>query len=141
MKEGRFWVAVLVGGVVMNIVDTIFQGFLFAGPIYQRYSGLFRQDESLMPFYILGDFVAVLVVAWLYLKVRGSFETGMKGGMLFGLYVGVVMSFPAYHFTQLTIDGFPYWVAWIFTVYGVLWGVVVGAVLGKILEPGSVSAS
>ncbi len=135
MKEGRFWITVGVAGVIMNVVDFIFHGWLFAGPIYQRYAGVFRQDESLMPFYILGDFVAVLVVAWVYLKVRGSFEPGLKGGAVFGLYVGVVMSFPMYHFTQLTIEGFPYWVAWVMTIYGIFWGTVLGAVIGKMMAP------
>ena len=135
MKDSRFWIAVVVAGVVMNIVDTIVQGFLFAGPIYQRYAEVFRQDASLMPYYIVGDFIAVAVVAWLYLKVRGSFEPGMKGGALFGLYVGVVMSFPAYHFMQLMIDGMPYWVAWVMTVYGICWGVVLGGTLGRMLQP------
>jgi hypothetical protein len=135
MKEGRFWIAVAVTGVAMNVVDTIFQGYLFAAPIYERYAGVFRQDASLMPFYIVGDFVAVLVVAWLYLKVRGSFDAGLRGGAIFGFYVGMVMSFPMYHFAQLMIEGFPYWVAWVFTFYGIFWGVATGTLLGKLLEP------
>ncbi len=134
MKEGRFWLAVAVGGVVMNVLDFILQEVLFAGPVYQRYAGVFRQEPSLMPFYILGDFVAVLVIAWFYLRVRGSFASGIKGGALFGFYVGIVMSFPMFHFLHLLIEGFPYWVAWVMTVYGVCWGVILGAVLGKLME-------
>jgi hypothetical protein len=77
MKSGKFWLAVLVGGVVANILDwAVYTQWL--GPTYMMANPtVFRQDTS-PAWYVIGDFISVFVFAWVYDKVASAFGTTLK---------------------------------------------------------------
>jgi hypothetical protein len=136
MKSGKFWLAVLVGGVVANILDYIVWN-LWLSPTYMRANtALFRQDTN-VAWYIIGDFVAVFVFAWIYDKVAGSFGTTVKHGATAGLYLGIFMSFPTFIFMNLMFNGFPYGLSWIMTIYSIVWYVILGAVVAAMMKKGA----
>jgi hypothetical protein len=135
MKSGKFWLAVLAAGVVANIIDALIMGGLMA-PSFAGVEGM-RNDEGNIPWFIVGDFVAVFVMALVYDRVYGSFSGGAKGGATYGFYAGLLVSFPTWIFMHLMIKGFPYGLAWTVTIYGILWGVLVGAILGAIHKKGT----
>jgi hypothetical protein len=114
-------------GVVGNILDYVFHGVVMAG----RYAQLdvLRKDMS-MGLLVLGDFVVALVFVWIYDRVYGSFGGGPKGGATYGLYLGVAMNFPLWIFMHLLLVGFPYWLSWVWTIFGIVWAVILGAVAG-----------
>ena len=116
----------LVLGVVANVLDFVVHGNLLASYYAQP---PFVQEDNII-WFVVGDFVAALVFAWFYLRVAGSFPSGPTGGATFGLFAGVLINFPANIFLHLMIVGFPYAVSWIWTVYGIAWAVVLGAVAG-----------
>lgn len=132
MKSGKFWIAVLVTGVVVNIFDFIVHGMMLAST-YMSMPDVFNQTED-PTWFIVGDFIAVLVFAWFYDKVYSSFGGGMMAGATYGLYAGVLVSFPTWIFAHLMIAGFPYGLAWTFTLLGIVWGVIAGAVLGAMYK-------
>lgn len=136
MKSSKFWIAVVVTGVVMNVVDFLVQGMWFGTMIYSKFPDLFSMNPSAMPFYIIGDFITVLVFAWVYDKVYASFGGGAKGGMMAGLYAGVLANFPTWIFAHLTFKGFPYSVSWIFTIYGIVWYIIAGTIVGAMYKKG-----
>ena len=119
----------LAVGVVVNVLDAVVQGSLLAG----SYAAVpaFRNTADVLPFLILGDFVAALVFAAVYLRLGTGFA-GVAGGARFGAIAGVLVSFPSQIFMFLLINGIPYSLAWINTVYGVLWYVVAGGVAGAL---------
>lgn len=119
----------LVLGVVANLIDFVVQGNMLAGYYTQA---PFRQTANII-WLVLGDFVAAAVFVVVYARIAGSFKAGAAGGAELGLYCGVLVSFPTNIFLYLLIDGFPYGLAWIWTVYSVLWYVVLGAVAGAVL--------
>jgi hypothetical protein len=129
MNVKKLLLATVAVGVAGNIIDFVFQGMIMAS----QYAAItaFRKDAS-VPMLVLGDFVAALVLVWVYDRVYGSFGGGPKGGATFGLYAGVLVNFPTWILLNLLIVGFPYWLAWTWTVYGVvatvIWGAVAGAV-------------
>ena len=108
--------AVVAGGVVANVLDTIVHGFLLANAYYAQQTGLFREDGS-PAWLVLGDFVAVAVFVWVYMRVRQSFGGGAIGGATFGLYAGVLIGFPTHIFLNLVIIDFSYTLAWAWTVH------------------------
>lgn len=120
----------------MNVVDYLVQGMWFGTMIYGKFPDLFSMDSSAMPFYIIGDFVVVCVFAWVYDKVYASFGGGLKGGMMAGLYAGVLANFPMWIFAHLSIKGFPYWVSWTFTIYGIVWYIIAGIIIGAMYKKG-----
>ncbi len=131
MSLKQLVLAVVAGGVVANVLDTIVHGFLLASAYYSQRTGLFRDDGSPV-WLVLGDFVAVAVFVWVYTRVRQSFRGGAIGGATFGLYAGVLIGFPRHIFLNLVIIDFSYTLAWAWTVHQVVWTVAVGAVVGAI---------
>ena len=140
MKSGKFWLAVLVAGVIANALDFIVQGQVLSGMYYAKLAEVFRQDTNIA-WFVLGDFVAVLVLAWVYDKVAAAFGGGMKGGACCGFYLGVLASFPTYHFIHLMFNGYPYALTWISTIYGILWYVIAGAILAAVMKKAPAAAA
>ncbi len=141
MKSSRFWLAVLVGGVVANVMDYLVYGRWLSNAYFMKNPVLFNNDPGNIPWFIVGDFVAVLVFAWIYDRVSSSFGSTPMDGAKAGLYLGVFANFPLGIYMHLMFNGYPYGLSWISMVYGVIWCVVVGAVLAAMMKKGSMAAA
>ncbi len=128
MNVKKYLIASLVVGVVANAWDYVLHGVVLKGQ-YAALPSLFRTDTN-PAFPVLGDFVWAFVFVWVYDRVYASFGGGWKGGATWGLYAGILISFPAQLFMNLIFVGFPYSLAWIWTITGIVAGVVAGAVAG-----------
>ena len=123
----RKWLTIgLVLGVVANVIDAVVQGNLLAS--YYT-APPFRQDTNIL-WLVAGDFVSALVFTWVYLTFAPAAGPGVGGGAKLGLYAGVLVSFPANIFLHLLIQGFPYALSWIWTVYSIAWYIVLGTIAG-----------
>ena len=132
MKSSRFWIAVLVAGLVCNALDFVVQGKLLNDAFYAKIDSM-RQDAN-PAWFVFGDFVGVLVLAWVFDRVAAVFAAGAKGGACAGLLLGVLVNFPAWHFIGLTFKGVPYALVWINTLYGIAWYVIAGAILAALMK-------
>jgi len=132
MNVKKLLLATLGVGVVVNVVDFIVHGQIMAGT-YSQMTSLFRQDASIV-WLIIGDFVAALVLVFVYDRVYSSFGGGPKGGATYGLYAGVLVNFPTWIFAHLLFVGFPYSLSWMWTIYGIVWTVIAGAVAGAMYK-------
>ncbi|MDH4070847.1 MAG: hypothetical protein OEV30_10535 [Ignavibacteria bacterium] len=129
MKNPKFWLAVLAAGVVANILDfLLWPNFLM--PMMAGIESMRPEGEISPVWYIIGDFIAVFVMMLVYDRVYSSFSPGAAGGATYGLYVGILTNFPMWIFVHLMFKGFPYGMAWGLIVIGIIWTVIVGAVLG-----------
>ena len=137
MKSSKFWIAVIAASVAVNILDFVVQGMWLAGAVYSKMPETFTMDTNPV-WFVVGDIVAIFVLAWVYDRVYGSFGGAMKGGAVYGLYAGILVNFPMFIFVHLMIRGFSYHLAWIMTVYGVIWTVIAGAIIGPIYKKGAV---
>ncbi len=126
MNVKKWLVIGLTLGVVANLLDVVVQGTLLAG-YYARPP--FSQENRVV-WLVVGDFIAALVFTWVYLRLAPQAPAGPAGGATFGLYAGVLVNFPKNIFLHLLIQGFPYALSWIWTLYGILWYVVLGAIAG-----------
>jgi hypothetical protein len=120
----------VVTGVVMNVLDFIVQGNLLAG-MYAA-APAFRNTNDVIPYLVLGDFVAAFVFCWAYLKLGAATGPGAGGGATFGFYAGVLVAFPTFIFIHLLINGIPYGLMWVLTLYSVIAYVILGAVAGAL---------
>lgn len=132
MKSSKFWIAVLVAGIVVNVYDFLVHGWMLSST-YKSMPDVFNQTDN-PTWFVIGDFVAVIVFGWFYDKVYGSFGGGLKGGATYGLYAGVLVSFPTWIFNYLIFAGFPYGLAWEITIANIIWGVIAGMVLGAMYK-------
>jgi hypothetical protein len=140
MKSNKFWVAVLVTGIVANVIDFCFYA-LWMGPTYMASNPtLFRQDTN-PAWFVVGDFIAVFVLAWVLDKVSSSFGSTPADGAKAGLYLGVLVNFPTYIFMHLMFNGYSYGLSWISTIYGIVWYVAMGALLAALMKKGSTTAA
>ena len=128
MDFKKFLTIGIAVGIAANAFDFVVHGNLLAD-FYARPP--FRQDVRI-GWMILSDLVAAFVFAWFYLVVAGSFAPGVSGGATMGFYTGVLVNFPAAIFMYLMFQGFPYFLSWIWIVYGVFWYVCAGAIAGAI---------
>ena len=140
MKTGKFWLAVLAAGVVMNIIDWAVYTLWLCPTYMMGNPSLFRQDTN-VAWYVIGDFVAVFVFAWVFDKVSASFGSTPKDGAMAGMYLGVLVSFPTYIFMHLMFNGYPYSLSWISTAYGIVWYMVVGYIVAMVMKKGSVASA
>lgn len=140
MKSSKFWIAVVVAGVAANALDFVIQTYVF-GSMYTSNSTLFNNNPANIPWYVVGDFVAVLVMSFFYDKVYASFEGGPTGGMKFGAWYGLVVSFPGFIFLHLMINGYSYKLAWMSIIYSIIWGAIIGTVVGAMYKKGAATAA
>ena len=134
MQNKNFWIAALAGGLVVNIVDFVVMGTVFPNMFFAHMSIMNQTTNPI--WYVAGDFVAAIVFTWVYDKVYDSFGGGMKGGMTYGMYAGVLMYFPGMIFMHLMFQGFPYSLSWAMTIYGIIWAMILGTVVGKLYTKG-----
>lgn len=133
MNITKLLVATLGAGVVANVYDFVVHANLLQRAYYSQLTSLFRQDAP-MAWIIVGDFVAALVFVWVYDRVYGSFGGGVKGGATFGVYAGVLVNFPMGIFLNLLFVGFPYELAWLWIMTGIIWAVLIGAIVGALYK-------
>jgi hypothetical protein len=126
--------AALAVGVIFIVLDFVVHELMLKGPYYSQLPSLFKQDGPPMVWAIIGDLVAGLVMVWVYDRAYSSFSGGPKGGATFGLYAGILVNFPTWLFMNLVLQGFPYSLAWIWTITGILYGVIGGAVAGALYK-------
>lgn len=138
MKSSKFWIAVVAAGVAANVFDYVVHGMILQNAYYSKLTDLMNQEGN-PAFYVIGDFIAIFVLAWVYDKVYGSFGGGPKGGAMFGLYAGVLINFPMGIFFHLMFKGFPYALSWIWMVLGVIFYVMAGAILGAMYKKGELA--
>lgn len=140
MNVGKLLSATAVVGIVVNVFDYVLHDMILSGVIYDGLADVLREDVSIVAI-VAAEFVAALVFVWVYDKVRGSFDSGMAGGAVFGLYAGILVAFPAFIFDHLLLAGFTYGLAWTWTLSGIAWGVIAGATAGMMYGDDGAGAS
>ena len=133
MNVRKFIVAVLGVGVVMNVFDFVVNGMLLQNAVYSKLPNLLNQNLPIK-WLVIADFIAALVLVWVYVRVSGSFSAGVSGGAQFGFYAGVLVNFPTWIIASLTMNGFPYYLAWVWTIVGIIWCIIAGAVAGALYK-------
>ena len=140
MQTGRILKAGIAVGVVMNIYDIVVNMYIFPmlGP-----SPSFMKDMASLPmvWLVIADFVAALVFIWFFDRVRAAFGPGAKGGATYGVMAGILINFPLWIVMYLIMKDFAYGTAWIWTVSGILWGVIAGAVGAIVYDKGGPAAA
>ena len=110
MNWNRVLLAALVGGIANNLVNFLLHGVVLSGT-YAEYPEVFVQGESNPLFFLLVALFAAVILAILFARTRQCWASGAKGGLFFGALAGALVG-TTYFFDPLTIEGFPYYLAW-----------------------------
>lgn len=134
MNWGKVLLAGVLAGVVKNLADWLFHGFLLVGT-YQSLPEVFTQEPSPTDplwFFLIAICISI-TAAILFSKTRNCWGDGAAGGATFGFWLGLVALFSP-HYNPLVIEGFPYSLAWYWGIIYVVDAVVAGAVLGIVIK-------
>jgi len=130
MNWAKAIIAGVVGGIALWIANFIMHG-LIMGNTYARYP-VFRMEGNPV-YFLLAAVLMSIFAAILFAKTRGSWAPGLKGGATFGCFLGL-FSFFAHFYHPLTIEGFPYFLAWCWGGIGLIALAIMGAAQGMIYK-------
>jgi len=140
MQTGRILKAGLAVGVVANIWDFVSNMYIY--PMFGPQPAIMKDMASMsIPTLVIGDFVLALVFIWFFDRVRAAFGPGAKGGATYGLMVGILMNFPLWIMMHVVLKDFSYGAAWTWTISGILWTVISGAVGAIVYDMGGPAAA
>jgi hypothetical protein len=131
MNVKKLLLATLVVGIVAIIWDYIVHMQILMGTYNQM--AIFKKETSIL-WVIIGDLVWALVFVWVYNRVYSSFGGAAKGGAAYGFYAGILLNFPAMLFNNVIYVDYPYWLAWVQLILGIVFCVIVGVVAGAIYK-------
>jgi len=130
------WTRIALGGLAAGIVtwlsDFVFHGIIMKDT-YIRLSQVFSQKEVNPAWFLLVSLTISLTMSALFARTRGSWAAGLRGGLQFGFYAGLVISFQGFY-NPLVIDGFPYYLSWCQGGISMIDALLAGAVLGAIVK-------
>lgn len=131
MNWSKAVIAGIVGGIVLNVYDFIMH-VLILGNTYQTHTEVFRQDANTL-WFILIDFLLAIAAALFFAKSRSAWSAGVKGGVTFGFWLGLI-AFLATFFNPLLFEGFPYFLTWCWGSITFIGWLIFGAVAAAIYK-------
>lgn len=132
MFSKNFWIAMLTGGIAVNLLDIIVRGG-FLKEIFVTQATELRTDINPVWFVLFG-FLKIVIFVWFFYKTRGSFGGGARGGLKFGLYYGIALNVPAMFFPYMVYRGVPFFYIWLTITYGIVWALLLSVIVGKVSD-------
>lgn len=109
MNWTKILLAGLTGGIAVWIYNFVMHGFIL-GATYTDHPAFSQEQANPLWFLLVGICIGI-AGALLFAKSRRAWSAGVKGGAVFGFFIGLTAYFtPFYH--PLVIDQFPYHLAW-----------------------------
>jgi hypothetical protein len=126
-------IAGVVGGFVVNLYSWVMHGMIM-GPTYVKYPETFQQEGSNPLWFFVVSISIGVAGALLFGKTRAAWGAGVKGGVTFGFFIGLV-SFFSQFYSPLVINGFPYYLSWCWGGISLIGWMVFGAVAALLYKP------
>jgi hypothetical protein len=130
MNWTRIALAGVAAGIVTWISDFVLHGIVMA-PTYRRLSQVYSQTQASPALFLLIAVTLGFMAALLFARTRVSWALGWKGGLTFGLFLGLVLFFQRFY-DPLVIDGYPYYLSWCQGGINMIDSLLAGAVIGAI---------
>ncbi len=130
MNWVKVFITGIVGGVVVWLYNFLMHGLIMART-YEKYE-IFRDDASPVFFVLAMVFIAISG-ALLFAKTRNSWADGLKGGITFGFFVGLIIFFSQF-MNVLVFKGFPYHLSWCWGGIELIGWLIFGFVAGLLIK-------
>lgn len=137
MNWGKAILAGAVGGVVVNLYSGLMHGFIMS-ETYKKHA-LLSQNPSMIWLFVVSITIGI-GGGLLFAKSRDSWGAGVKGGVTFGFWMGVVTFF-AHFYNPLIFEGFPYFLSWCWGGITLIGWMVFGAVASLIYKESAAASS
>lgn len=123
------WIKAVIAGVVGGLVVWLYSGLMHGVIMRQTYQNnpdVFAAGTNPIWFGVVAICVGI-AGALLFGKTRASWGAGVKGGVTFGFFIGLV-SFFAQFYSPLVFNGFPYFLSWCWGGITLIGWMIFGAV-------------
>ncbi|RMF64715.1 MAG: hypothetical protein D6743_09005 [Calditrichaeota bacterium] len=131
MNWSKAVIAGVVGGIVVSIYNFVMHGVIM-GSTYSKYSAFTQQEANPVWFFVVAIAIGI-AGAMLFAKSRTTWGAGVKGGITFGFFVGLIAFF-AQFYSPLVINGFPYFLSWCQGGIALIGWMVYGAVFSLLYK-------
>ena len=130
MNWTKAFISGIVGGIAVWVYNFLTHGLIMANT-YKKYE-VFRQDASMGSYAVVTILVGI-AGGLLFAKTRAIWAEGIKGGMTFGFFVGLVAFFNQFY-GSLMYEGVPYHLSWCWGGIVLIGWLVFGAVVSLIYK-------
>jgi hypothetical protein len=130
MNWTKAFITGIVGGIVLWVYNFLMHGLIMA-KTYEKYVA-FRQDANPVWFVVVSVFVGI-AIALLFAKTRAVWAEGIKGGLTFGFFGGLVAFFYQFY-SSLMYNGVPYHLSWCWGGIVMIGWLIFGAVASMIYK-------
>lgn len=135
MNWKRFVIAVIVVFVAMGVMDFIVDILILRGAYEPLIGTVFRSQEDMnskMWAIYVGELIFALMFVWIYHHgVKGK---GIMEGFRYGLYIGLLLM-PVSALVMWTLIPISCWLAWMWTIFGIVEIIILGLIAGAIYRP------
>lgn len=132
MNWKRVLLAALLGGIAHNLVSFVLHGLIMANT-YASLDTVFSQEQASPAWFALISLVVAFFLTVLFQKTRQMWADGPRGGVVFALWVALIVGFNQF-FLALVIDGMPYYLVWCWLGMDVISLCSAGAVIGWMIR-------
>lgn len=132
MNFARIAMAGAAAGVATWLVDFVQHGVIMA-PTYMKLTEVYTQTETNPAWFLLVSVSICLMAAVLFARTRGSWAAGWKGGLSFGFFLGLVIFLQRFY-DPLTVNGYPYYLAWCEGGMSMIDSLVAGVAIGAVIK-------
>ena len=140
MNTGRMIGGGLVGGVIINVIEFVMNGWILAGKMTDFYAkmGIAEPGGAALAWYIVLGFVLGILIAWTYAAIRPRFGPGPKAAFYAALavWVGAVLV-PI--ISWMLMDVWPWGLGIIGLIYGFVEFLIAALVAGAIYKEEAVA--
>ncbi|GAB4231399.1 MAG: hypothetical protein Kow00109_03540 [Acidobacteriota bacterium] len=133
MRWGRLLTAGAVGGVGLSLANLVQHGVVMASA-YAKYP-IFDVEPVNPVWFLFVDVCTGIGAVFLFGVTRRVWCAGWKGGLQFGLLLGLAVFFPNFHY-PLVLKGFPYHLSWCWGGIGLIGYAVMGTLFGLVYGAG-----
>jgi len=120
MKLNKVLLTGIVGGAVVWVYYFLTHGLILAD-MYMKHS-VFITESANPIWFVFNTVLVALAGALLFAKTRGSWAEGIKGGLTFGFFVGLVLFFYLCFISHLLEWGGIELIGWL--VFGLVAGIL-----------------
>jgi len=120
MKLNKVLLTGIVGGAVVWVYYFLTHGLILAD-MYMKHS-VFITESANPIWFVFNTVLVALAGALLFAKTRGSWAEGIKGGLTFGFFVGLVLFFYQFFNSFLLEWGGIELIGWL--VFGLVAGIL-----------------
>lgn len=128
----RALIAGVVGGIIVWVYNFLVHGFIMSAT-YEKFDVFAVAPEPNRIWFVVVAITIGIAGGLLFAKSRASWGEGVKGGVMFGFWLGLV-SFFAQFYNPLVFKGFPYFLSWCWGGITLIGWMIFGAVVAVIYK-------